>query len=73
MTEMLLTYKIVPLMDCPFCEHGSAVLQQEARTFVVGNELVKVDYLYYKCDCCQEQFTTTQSDQIWYNKIKNEK
>ena len=72
MEQMLLTYKIVPVMDCPFCEHGSAVLKQESRTFVVRDELVPVNYLFYECDCCKEQFTTTASDEVWYNQIKKD-
>lgn len=61
--------ELIQLMECPFCEHGTASLHQEQRSFVVKSKTVESKFLFYRCDTCKEQFTTTESDTVSFNEI----
>ncbi len=50
-------------IECPYCE-GYANLQKEPRELKYRKEVFKIVAHYYKCEKCEEEFTTTESDTI---------
>ena len=59
------------LIECPYCD-GNAHLKREAGTLQFRKETFQVIKHFYKCDKCQEEFTTTESDQLTYNQLVNQ-
>lgn len=61
---------------CPFCQaKNSIVITRPFRSFLVKSKgvLVKGNQYVYKCDICQEGFTTTISDDISFKNFKHTK
>ena len=59
------------LIQCPYCD-GNAHLEKETGTLQFRKETFQVVKHFYKCDKCQEEFTTTESDQLTYNQLVNQ-
>lgn len=57
--------------DCPFCEgiaeHKSSVTEKEFR-----KEKFKIREFYYKCKNCNEEFTSTRTDELTINQVYNQ-
>ena len=58
-------------MECPYCD-GMADLKKEAKDLTYRKEVFKIMAHYYKCEKCQEQFTTTESDTISLTQAHNQ-
>ena len=48
-------------MDCPYCD-GSAILKDEIREIKYKESALSVKAYFYRCESCQEEFTTTETD-----------
>jgi YgiT-type zinc finger domain-containing protein len=46
-------------LPCPFCEQGTSTLKQQETTLSYKETSFTVTDYFYRCDLCQEQFTTT--------------
>ncbi len=49
-------------LDCPFCEFGLSTLTSEPRILEHRGQQKSVLSYYYKCNLCNEQFTTGECD-----------
>lgn len=58
-------------IDCPYCD-GSANLHKEAKELRYRKEVFKIVAHYYKCEKCDEEFTTTESDTISLTQVHNQ-
>lgn len=52
-----------PRKDCPFCS-GEAKLMKEKTEFTYRKEVFHVFAHFYKCNTCNEDFTTTETDTL---------
>ena len=59
------------IIECPYCE-GNAHLSKETGLLSFRKESFQVVKHFYKCDKCQEEFTTTESDELTYNQLINQ-
>ncbi len=50
-------------IECPYCD-GQATLEREGKSLTYRKEQFTVVAHYYKCNKCNEEFTTTESDTI---------
>jgi putative zinc finger/helix-turn-helix YgiT family protein len=50
-------------IECPYCD-GMAVLMKQPRELTYRKEVFKIIEHFYKCEKCNEEFTTTESDTI---------
>lgn len=59
------------IKGCPACKNDDLLeLQNEQISFKTSNGNRYVGYMWvYKCKCCDEGFTTTESDTISQNYI----
>ncbi len=62
---------IIQSLNCPFCE-TEMILTKEKTSFTIKGQEVIIDFHSYKCDSCQEGFTTTEVDTINFNLIKEQ-
>ena len=53
---------------CALCD-GTAHLKEEERDFKFRGEDLKVAELFYKCDKCEQEFTTSATDEITIGRI----
>jgi putative zinc finger/helix-turn-helix YgiT family protein len=51
------------MVECPYCD-GMANLQKEARDLIYRKDQFKILAHFYKCEKCEEEFTTTEADTI---------
>ncbi len=58
------------IIDCPYCD-GQAHLQKTANELAFKKELFKVVEHFYKCDKCEEEFTTTETDAVTLLQAQN--
>jgi C4-type Zn-finger protein len=58
-------------IDCPLCGYGICELTDRDELLNYKGEDIIVNINYYKCNFCLEQFTTTESDNIWTKKLFN--
>jgi uncharacterized phage-associated protein len=50
-------------IDCPYCD-GSANLHKEAKELTYRKEVYGIVAHFYRCEKCEEEFTTTEADNI---------
>lgn len=50
-------------IECPYCD-GTANLQKEAKELNYRKDAFKIVAHFYKCEKCNEEFTTTEADTI---------
>ena len=50
-------------IECPYCD-GTANLQKEAKELNFRKDAFKIVAHFYKCEKCNEEFTTTEADTI---------
>jgi transcriptional regulator NrdR family protein len=50
-------------IECPFCD-GMASMQKEARELIYRKKPVQIIAHFYRCEKCEEEFTTTETDTI---------
>lgn len=55
-------------MECPFCD-GRATIKKRLRQMKYKCGKFTVNAEYYKCDKCNEEFTTTELDTKTINKL----
>jgi putative zinc finger/helix-turn-helix YgiT family protein len=58
-------------LECPYCP-GRALLLKEVKSLDYRKESFEVVAHYYKCSTCNEEFTTTASDEITINQLYNQ-
>ena len=58
-------------MRCPFCEKSNAVLSVEKKKRTFRKEEFGLFEYYYKCNNCNEEFTTTEIDTVNTNQVYN--
>lgn len=56
--------KLKKEFTCPFCEYGISELTSNLQE--IKEKVINI-YLY-KCNFCLESFTTTESDEEWYQR-----
>ena len=61
--------------ECPFCESGKIKLTTEKFKHIPKNKnyILEGDWYVYRCSTCKESFTTTESDTISQNNLKQKK
>ncbi len=50
-------------IECPYCD-GTANLQKETKELNYRKDAFKIVAHFYKCEKCEEEFTTTEADTI---------
>lgn len=50
-------------IECPYCD-GMAVLKKQPKELTYRKEMFKIIEHFYKCEKCNEEFTTTETDTI---------
>ncbi|HWB94190.1 MAG TPA: type II TA system antitoxin MqsA family protein [Puia sp.] len=58
-------------IECPFCE-GIADLHKEPKEITYRKDVFKILAHFYKCNKCQEEFTTTEADTISLTQVHNQ-
>jgi putative zinc finger/helix-turn-helix YgiT family protein len=58
-------------IECPYCD-GTANLHREAKEITYRKDVFKIIAHYYKCEKCQEEFTTTEADTISLTQVHNQ-
>jgi putative zinc finger/helix-turn-helix YgiT family protein len=58
-------------IECPYCD-GTASLHLEAKEITYRKEVFKIVAHFYKCEKCQEEFTTTEADTISLVQVHNQ-
>lgn len=58
------TDQIKQIKECPFCETGKSHLTIDKDKVTKNGKTF--DWIVYKCDQCNEGFTTTESDTLCY-------
>jgi putative zinc finger/helix-turn-helix YgiT family protein len=58
-------------IECPYCD-GIANLHREAKEITYRKEAFKIIAHFYKCEKCQEEFTTTEADAISLTQVHNQ-
>jgi putative zinc finger/helix-turn-helix YgiT family protein len=58
-------------IECPYCD-GIANLHKEAREITYRKDVFKIVAHFYKCEKCQEEFTTTEADTISLTQAHNQ-
>ena len=58
-------------IECPYCD-GSANLHREAKEITYRKDVFKIMAHFYKCEKCQEEFTTTEADTISLTQVHNQ-
>ena len=58
-------------IECPYCD-GQATLERESKSLNFRKEQFYVEAHYYKCNKCNEEFTTTASDTITLLQLHNQ-
>lgn len=58
-------------LECPYCD-GQATLCRESRILSYRKEEFKVMAHFYKCNKCEEEFTTTDADEISLTQAYNQ-
>lgn len=48
-------------LTCPFCSNEMK-LTKEVRRHIVGKKIYNGLFYFYKCNTCNEQFTSTETD-----------
>lgn len=56
-------------MKCPICDGNSVIVMEHKKRTIDGLLIQTIEH-YYKCDVCNEEFTTTEIDTVNYNVIK---
>ncbi|MBK7883908.1 MAG: hypothetical protein IPJ81_08950 [Chitinophagaceae bacterium] len=51
------------VIECPYCD-GYANLEKQTKELSYRKELFKVIEHFYKCNKCNEEFTTTETDTV---------
>jgi len=58
-------------IDCPYCD-GHALLAKELRDMTYRKESYSVFGYYYKCNLCNKEFTTIDTDTVTLNQAHNQ-
>lgn len=58
-------------IECPYCD-GIAILYKEAKELTYRKDVFKIVAHFYKCEKCQEEFTTTEADTISLTQAYNQ-
>ncbi len=58
-------------IECPYCD-GMADLKKELQELSYRKESFKIVAHFYKCEKCEEEFTTTEADTISLNQAHNQ-
>ena len=58
-------------IECPYCD-GFANLHKEAKELTYRKDVFKVIAHFYKCEKCDEEFTTTEADNISLTQAHNQ-
>ena len=48
-------------INCPFCNNIMKI-EKEVRRHIVGKKIYNGQFYFYKCNSCNEQFTSTETD-----------
>ncbi len=59
------------IIDCPYC-NGQAHLQKTGNELTFKKEVFKVVEHFYKCEKCEEEFTTTEADTVTLLQAQNQ-
>jgi len=59
-------------MNCPLC-YGVMLKEQKYATVQKNNKTYGAIKTVYKCQICEAEFTTTQTDTDYENDLKEEK
>ena len=59
------------MIECPYCP-GKASLTKEKTVLTFRKEEFPVISHFYKCDSCNEEFTTTESDELAITQLHNQ-
>lgn len=58
-------------IECPYCD-GYAILKKQDKDLTYRKLVFTVVAHYYKCEKCDEEFTTTESDTITIKQVHNQ-
>ncbi len=58
-------------IECPYCD-GTANLHKEAKELTYRKDVFKIVAHFYKCEKCEEEFTTTEADTIGLTQAHNQ-
>ena len=58
-------------LECPYCD-GIANLQKEASELRYRKDVFKIVAHFYKCENCEEEFTTTEADDVSLNQARDQ-
>jgi len=59
------------IIECPYCD-GNANLHREVKEISYRKDVFNTMTHFYKCDRCNEEFTTTESDTISLIQVQNQ-
>ena len=57
--------------DCPFCGKSSK-LESKITEKEFRKEKFRIREFFYRCETCQEEFTTTETDEVTVNQVYNQ-
>ena len=63
--------KLEESFPCPTGCPGTVHYMKELRTYKHKGKDVEVTQHFYRCDKCQEQFTTAECDDLTLNQVYN--
>jgi DNA-directed RNA polymerase subunit RPC12/RpoP len=55
-------------IECPLCD-GMGILTTRNCDFQYRGELVNIEQMFYKCNCCGEEYTTDEVDDVSLKRI----
>src|SRR5688500_10288940 len=58
-------------IECPYCD-GRANLHKDVKEINYRKDVFKIVAHFYKCEKCQEEFTTTEADTISLTQVHNQ-
>lgn len=59
------------IIECPMCD-GTAKLYSEKKTRIFRKEEFEITEYFYLCNKCNEEFTTTDSDEVTISQVYNQ-
>jgi uncharacterized phage-associated protein len=62
---------MIKFEECPFCGQSSG-LESQITEKVFRKEKFRIREFYYKCESCNEEFTTTDVDEVTINQVYNQ-
>ena len=59
------------IIECPICD-GTADLHSEKKKRIFRKEEFEITEYFYLCNKCNEEFTTTDSDEVTISQVYNQ-